>query len=229
MKTKNILLAALIVIISSVSVALFGQDMRGLPSFDRIIVSQGVCVIYKQSQRQKVEVVSSRANVLDDVVTNVRNGILEIGLKSDHNVRKSDVITIYVESPSLKEVYTLKGASFKSDKISGVDNFRVIQNKESVVDITELDVKKNIELLVFGESKLNLRKLTANTLNLALKRNSRNNIKEVDIRSGINVVSEGDSFASIGGETPKLKLKGASMKCLDTRNLACDSIDFLGI
>lgn len=229
MKTKNIILAALFFIASCITMNLFAQDERELPNFDKITVSQGVHVVYKQSDRYYVGVVTSDKKVSKDVVTNVNNGVLEIGLKTDHDVKKRDVVTVYVENPCLKQIYTLRGASFKTSKISGGCEFKVIQNKNSLVEITDLDVTDNVDLVVFGKSKLTVKKLTASNLNLTMKNESRSNIEEIHVENGMNVKSEGKSFATIGGETPKLRLKGESMKCLDTRNLACNSIDFFGI
>lgn len=229
MKTKNILLAALLIIISSISTVSLAQTRRTLASFDKITVAQGLKVVYKQSSEQIVSVNSINFEILDNVITEVNNGTLEISLKEGHNIKKSDNVIVYVESPSLKEVYTLRGSSFKASEINADSDFKVIQNKGSYVSIGDLKVTNNIDLIVFGKSSLKIKKVSADNLNLAMKGESRSDIKEVHVGDVVNVKSEGNSFASIGGEAPRLNLKSASTDCLNTRNLACNSIDFQGI
>lgn len=226
MKSKNILLVALFIIICSVSSVICAQESRNLPVFDKLIVSQGITVVYKQAEMQSVIVHGIANGVIDDILTNVNEeGVLEISLREDHNIKKSDRVTVFVESPNLKQIYVLRESEFKASKIEGLRDFVVIQDRNSTVQIDDLGVSNKVDLILAGNSTLKMNKLQANNISLKMRNHSRSYIKEASVEDEIYVRSEGGSFASIGGETQTVNVESDSPKCLDMRNLAYNTID----
>lgn len=224
MNIKRLFTIGLIAIIGSLSFANAAQDLRDLSAFSKIKVCQGVKVVYTQDSKQKVLVTAKENKVFEDVVTSVNGETLEISLKAAHNQTRNSDIIVYVSAPLLDEVYTMNYASFEAKSMKGLAKLKVIQAKESFINIGELEVENGLELIVTGKSHFGVKKLLAEDLNLTMRNNSRAIINNVAVANEIKIRSNGKSYASFGGEAHNIFIEKSCCTSVDVRNLTYDSI-----
>lgn len=224
MNIRSFLVVTLFTLIASISYLNAAQSVRSLPSFSKIKVVQGIEVVYTQDAEQQVVVVSKDVLKNEKVITSVNEGVLEISLCENHNLVTSDRIMVYVSSPVLEEIYTMNHASFKAKSLKNIDRLRIIQAKDSYVNIGELQVDNELELILSGKSRFDSKSLSAENLKLAMRSKSHADFNKIDVLGDIWIKSNGKSFASLGGEAHDIFIEKSCCTSIDVRNLTYDNI-----
>jgi hypothetical protein len=164
MKNYPALIVFLLVTIIYHPVLSMDKEQRNVGSFNAVHVGSGIDLFIYQDDQQKV-VVESDSNI-DDIITEVENGVLIIRYKKNNQIFKwgnEDKVFVYV--PGLKEIKCSGGSDaetmgqFKTDMIilsaSGGSDLKVDLRANEI----EVDCSGGSDAIISGTS----RKLKAHT------------------------------------------------------------------
>lgn len=176
------------------------QETRQVSSFDQINAESAFVVYLSQGTEQSV-IVETEENYIDKIQTDVKNGVLYIGLKNlERTNRNLKTLRVYVTIPVIRGIEASSATSVKmktpvksdgtvSLKLSGASN----------IDELTLDCRK-FELQLSGASKMNL--------------NLTGNEASIDVSGASNL--------TISGKVGVLNMNGSGASKIDTRNFTCD-------
>lgn len=112
------------------------QQNRNVSSFNTVKASSGIKVFVKQgSHKVRVE---ADDNILEDVVTEVSGGNLNIKFRNGVSIKNADVV-VYVETPELTGVYASSGADVEVQETLHADKTLHFQASSSGSIIAMVD------------------------------------------------------------------------------------------
>lgn len=157
-------------------------------NFDKIVVEKGVSLVIKEGPEYQVQI-STGANLVDDIHVEVVNGTLQIKDESECNlVRDFGQTTVYITTPSLKEIHSftekdivsdgvltfpiLRLITLEEEKVTGTGDFRLnVQSGQLVIESNTLagyfiegEVQELIVNFYSGNGKFVGTNLQANTI-----------------------------------------------------------------
>lgn len=212
MKTfKSILV--LILIVAGLSAATAGTsdktETRNLKNFSAVHVSAGIDLFLKMSDSEEVKVVADN-DLIDNLITEVKNGTLEIYMKKSgwNNWKINGTRKVYVSVKELNEIHSSSGSDVRSENTLTGESLEV--KVSSGADV-ELDVVyKNFSVDTSSGSDA---KISGKTKTLVAEASSGSDIKAGSLESKIckasassgsditvNVSDEIYAHASSGGD-----------------------------
>lgn len=213
---KNILLRiSLFLTIVFIGLTGFSQT-RNLDNFDEVRVSEGISVTLHPSNDNRAEINMIKGE-LDDLVTEVKNGILHIKYKSKNmfnwgNNNRETKIDLYFKT--LKSISASSGSSVLGDKeikvdamdldvSSGASLILVLQSGETTVDVSS-----GSSLIISGESR-DLNVDVSSGAKFDGKEFKANNV-DVDVSSGSSaMVWATDRLVADASSGASVKYKGS--------------------
>lgn len=129
------------------------QD-REVPAFSGISISVAGKVYIRQGPVQKVTVEGSE-RVLEDLITEVRSGRLNIRMPSRWNFRRNDELTVYITVTELESLAVSGSASVFTETPIRTDDLTVAISGSGRVEIGDLSAR-NLETTISGSGRLNL-------------------------------------------------------------------------
>lgn len=153
MKTGKQALFAILIVLFALSSAVYAgnsqkTEIRKVSNFEGIHVSSGIDLFVKMGETEEVKIVADD-DVIDDVITEVRNGSLHIYTKKSNlfnffNFGKATTRSAYVTVTDLKSIDASSGSDVKSENTLKGDALKV--NSSSGSDVVLDVVYKNISL-----------------------------------------------------------------------------------
>ena len=163
---KNILLPALCILIASVHANIFAQNYPvnhndkefETESFHSIHVSSAFEVYLTQADEYSVTAEADK-DVADDIKIEVRNGVLEVGMKEGYNKggwwnSKKDHVVVHITFPTIEALKVSGSVELDAKNVLDLDDFELKVHGASDV---HLHLKcDNIEIDLSGASKLSM-------------------------------------------------------------------------
>jgi len=156
MQNYKVVMAVLIFFLAGI--AGIGRDLpsevREVPSFSGISISVHGNVHLRQGHEQKV-IVEGSQRVLEDLITEVRSGILSIRMPSRWNFRRSEELTVYITVTGLESLSVSGSASVFTDSPLTAGDLTVVISGSGRVEIGELSAR-TMNTTVSGSGRLTL-------------------------------------------------------------------------
>ncbi|MDR2921695.1 MAG: DUF2807 domain-containing protein [Tannerella sp.] len=179
------------------------QETRQVNSFDQINVGSAFTVYLSQGTEQSV-IVETEESYIDKIQTDVKNGVLHIGLKNLEQTNLNlKTLRVYVTIPVIKGIEASAATSIKMKtpvKNDGTVSFKL--SGASNIDELTLDCRK-LELQLSGASKMKL--------------NLTGKDADIDVSGASNL--------TLSGKVGILNMNGSGASKIDTRNFTCDKGD----
>ncbi len=166
MKTIGIALALILTTVLNQS--LYAQDITGngqivkqqrtISSFDRLTVRLGMRVRITAGSAGTAEL-EGESNILEHVVTNVKNGELTIMLAQNKNYKQTKGVTVTIHVSKLDQIIVSTGCSVESELPIQADNLTA--TVETGSRLTAPVSTKSLKLTVKDGSQANLQGTTA--------------------------------------------------------------------
>jgi hypothetical protein len=225
MKFSIVNLSAMIIIaiILSVSVNLSAQnkDVRDVPSFDKVKISDDLKVIFKKSDVEKVRI-SAEGIGYDKVIT--ESSGRELKLRVKNGLFKDSDVSIIIEYVNLRSLIVTDKADVKFNEVLTGDevNLKVNNNAVIIVEVKAAAVKASLSnggrIEISG--KANLQEVDAN---LGSKYNAyefetENGFIKANTNSDV-VVWVKNRLEATSGSKSEVKYKGKPAELISSTNL----------
>jgi hypothetical protein len=225
MKFSNVNLSAMIIIaiILSVSVNLSAQnkDVRDVPSFDKVKISDDLKVIFKKSDVEKVRI-SAEGIGYDKVIT--ESSGRELKLRVKNGLFKDSDVSIIIEYVNLRSLIVTDKADVKFNEVLTGDevNLKVNNNAVIIVEVKAAAVKASLSnggrIEISG--KANLQEVDAN---LGSKYNAyefetENGFIKANTNSDV-VVWVKNKLEATSGSKSEVKYRGKPKELISSTNL----------
>jgi hypothetical protein len=173
------------------------SESRSVSEFKGVDVSGGLVVIVKQDSITSVKVEIDK-NLQEYIITEVKDGILEIYQENNTSLESTKGIKIYVNNPTFKSFEATGATEIKGEgKISGTEEIHLHVTGASKID---LDIKApKVSGEISGASTL---KLTGETKDFIVDANGASHAKCFDlmtenVEAELSGASSADVFASV--------------------------------
>lgn len=130
------------------------KQERTLGSFDKLVVRTGMRVHISAGDAGKAEL-EGESNILEHVVTNVKNGELTITLASNQSYNQTKGVTVTIHVPRLSAIMVSTGCAVDSD--IPLEANTLTATVETGSRMTTAISAKNLKLTVKEGSQANLR------------------------------------------------------------------------
>jgi hypothetical protein len=200
-KNLSILLIALVLgaNIQSFAFSTEKTETRNLKDFDKIKVSSGIDLYVRMGETEEVKVVAD-GDIIDQVITEVKDGTLKIYMKQNNNwnwgINKSR--KVYVSVKELERLEASSGSDVNSENTLTGENLKVSASSGS--DVTLEIHYKNFTLDTSSGSDA---RISGKTKNFEAESSSGSDIKAQDLESVIckvSVSSGSDATVNVSDE-----------------------------
>ena len=148
-------------------------DQRDVPDFEGLDVSSGIDVYLSQGGEHRVTVKADK-DIIDDIVTEVRNGILKIYLDRSH--WRISNISVEVTFVDLNRIKASAGSDIKSDEALKFDDLSVEASSGSDINLNL--TASNLEISASSGSDA---RLNGKTTSLDIQSSSGSDIYAFDL------------------------------------------------
>ena len=216
LKITGILLAAGIILIMASSCIRFTgiigsgnviSEERKVEGFNRISVSAGINLFIKQDSNETLRI-EAEDNLMPNIITEVKNGRLEIRFKQflSFGFSATKPVNVYVAVKNLNEINASSGASVKAEEIK-TDNLKINLSSgaigEIIVLVSQIDADASSGTLIRISGKTDTQKINLSSGSSYDAEDLISKSAEMDVSSGssakVNVSDSLDVNISSGG------------------------------
>jgi len=150
------LTAAAMLLLTGFTFSVCGQssEERSVPDFDGLAVAVPGEIYLVQGPTPKL-IVEGTDRVLEDLITEVRNGQLTIRLPNRWNFRRNDELTVYVTMPEIKNITMSGSARLFADTPVRADRITITISGSGRVEINDF-AANDLTTTISGSGRLKL-------------------------------------------------------------------------
>lgn len=218
--TKLAFIISFLFLCSTASFAQIKED-RKVSDFNKISAGTGIQVEYTQGKEYNVTVEAKEQDIIDKVITDVKDNKLNISIKKTSilGFRSIGGITVYVTCPELNSVSASSGSKFSTERLSSSDDLKVSASSGSSCHLKNIEVSKTLSISTGSGSSIDANKVVAQNAIVKTGSGSSCTITEAEIKDSLNVSSGSGASATIKGKAENATLKASSGGSINARNL----------